>query len=141
MSSSSLKTTFRGYVGYRGREGQWSFMLHRVTGLGVLLFLLIHIVDTATVYFAPNLYNEVIALYRSTLFGLLEIGLIFCLFFHGVNGIRIAYLDLFKPTDWTPASERRSAVIALIVTLVLFIPSAGYMIYNLLFYNFHAFGG
>lgn len=141
MSSSSLKTTFKGYVGYRGKEGQWSFLLHRITGLGVLLFLLIHIVDTSFVYFLPNLYGEVINLYRSTLFGILEIGLIFCLFFHGVNGVRIAYLDLIRPVDWNQASERRSAVIALVVTLVLFVPSAVYMLRNLLIHNFGLFGG
>lgn len=141
MSSSSMKTTLKGYVNYRGREGQWSFLLHRFTGLGVLLFLAIHIVDTSFVYFIPNLYNEVIKLYQSTIFGLGEIGLVFCLFFHGVNGIRIAYLDLYKPTAWTKESERRSAIIALMVTLVLFVPSAGYMIYNLLYHNFGMFGG
>jgi succinate dehydrogenase / fumarate reductase, cytochrome b subunit len=141
MSSSSLKTTLKGYIGYRGREGQWSFLLHRITGLGVLLFLAIHIVDTSFVYFAPSLYDDVINLYRSTLFGLGEVGLVFCLFFHGVNGLRIAYLDMFKPVGWTIESERRSAVIALIVTLVLFIPSAGFMLRNLLIHNFGLFGG
>ncbi len=141
MSSSSMQTTLKGYVKYRGREGQWSFLLHRITGLGVLLFLTIHILDTATVYFMPNLYTEVINVYRSTIFGLLEIALVFSLFFHGVNGIRIAYLDIFKPTDWTQESERRSAVIALVVTLVLFVPTAVIMLRNLLIYNFGMFGG
>ena len=141
MSSSSLKTTLKGYVGYRGREGQWSFLLHRITGLGVLLFLLIHIVDTSFVYFLPNLYADVINLYRSTLFGIGEIGLIFCLFFHGVNGIRIAYLDIFKPTDWNVESERRSAVIALVITLVLFVPSAIFMVRSILIHNFGLLGG
>jgi len=141
MSSSSLKTALKGYVGYRGREGQWSFMLHRITGLGVLLFLAIHIVDTSFVYFFPHLYGEVINIYRSTLFGLGEIALVFCLFFHGVNGVRIAYLDLFKPTGWTIDSERRSSLIGLVITLVLFIPSAGWMFYNLLVHNFGMFGG
>ncbi|HEX9018474.1 MAG TPA: succinate dehydrogenase, cytochrome b556 subunit [Anaerolineaceae bacterium] len=136
MSTSSMKTTFNGYVRYRGKEGQWSFLLHRITGLGVLLFLLIHILDTATVYFLPNLYNEVINIYRSTVFGVLEIGLIFCLFFHGVNGIRIAYLDVIKPTEWTPESERRSSLIALIITLVFFLPSAVFMLRNLIINNF-----
>lgn len=136
MSSSSLKTTLRGYVGYRGREGQWSFMLHRITGLGVLLFLAIHIVDTSFVYFIPHLYADVIELYRSTIFGIGEIGLVFCLFFHGVNGIRIAYLDLVKPIHWNIESERKSSLIALIATLVLFIPSAAWMLRNLIFHNF-----
>ena len=141
MSSSSLKTTLKGYIGYRGKEGHWSFLLHRLTGLGVVLFLAIHIVDTSFVYFFPHLYEEVIELYRSTLFGLGEIGLVFALFYHGVNGIRIAYLDIWKPTSWTIESERRSALIALIVTLVLFVPSAVWMLRNLLIHNFGLFGG
>jgi succinate dehydrogenase / fumarate reductase cytochrome b subunit len=141
MSSSSLRTTLQGYVKYRGREGQWSFLLHRITGLGVLLFLAIHILDTATVYFLPSFYGEVINVYRSTLFGLGEIALVFCLFYHGVNGVRIAYLDIFKPTGWMPESERRSAMIALVVTLILFVPSALVMLRNLLMHNFGLFGG
>lgn len=141
MSSSSLKTTLRGYIGYRGKEGHWSFLLHRLTGLGVVLFLAIHIVDTSFVYFFPHLYEEVIAIYRSTLFGLGEVALVFALFYHGINGLRIAYLDIFKPTGWTIESERRSAAIALIVTLALFIPSAFWMLRNLLIHNFGLFGG
>lgn len=138
---SSLKTTLKGYVGYRGREGQWSFLLHRITGLGVLLFLAIHIVDTSFVYFAPELYDDVINLYRSTVFGIGEVGLVFCLFFHGVNGIRIAYLDIVKPAAWTIESEKRSSIIALVITMVLFVPSALYMLRNLLIHNFGLFGG
>jgi succinate dehydrogenase / fumarate reductase cytochrome b subunit len=141
MSSSSLKTTLQGYVGYRGREGQLSFMLHRITGLGVLLFLAIHIVDTSFVYFAPQLYDDVINIYRSTVFGLGEVGLVFCLFFHGVNGVRVAYLDIFKPKGWVRTSEQKSIIITLIITLVLFIPSAFWMLRSLLIHNFGMFGG
>jgi len=136
-----MKTTLRGYVSYRGKEGQWSFLLHRITGLGVVLFLAIHIVDTSFVYFFPHLYDEVIMIYRTTLFGVGELGLVFSLFFHGINGLRIAYLDIFKPTGWTIENERRSAVIALIVTLALFIPSAFLMIRNVLIHNYGLFGG
>ena len=42
-------------ITYRGGVGQLSFILHRVTGLGILLFLVIHVVDTSTVFFFPSL--------------------------------------------------------------------------------------
>jgi succinate dehydrogenase / fumarate reductase cytochrome b subunit len=138
---SALKTTLAGYVGYRGREGQWAFMLHRITGLGVVLFLLIHIVDTSFVYFAPQLYDEVLDIYRSTLFGFGEMALVFCLFYHGVNGLRIAYLDLLAPKDWTIEKTRNSAKVALIISLGLWVPAAGWMFFNLLKHNFGLFGG
>lgn len=138
---SYVKTTLTGYAGYRGREGHWAFLLHRITGLGVVLFLAIHIVDTSFVYFAPNLYEEVLKVYQSTIFGLGEIALVFCLFFHGVNGLRIAYLDLFAPKGWTIEKSRKSAYITLAATLVLWVPSAGYMLFNLLKHNYGLFGG
>ena len=138
---ASLKTALSGYAGYRGREGQWAFMLHRITGLGVVLFLLIHILDTSFVYFAPQLYEEVLKVYQSTLFGFGEMALVFCLFFHGVNGLRIAYLDMFASKNWTIEKTRQSARTALIVALVMWVPAAGYMFYNLLVHNFGLFGG
>lgn len=138
---SSIRTTLTGYAGYRGREGHWAFLLHRITGLGVLLFLAIHIVDTSFVYFAPHLYDDVLEIYRSTIFGFGEIALVFCLFFHGINGLRIAYLDLFAPKDWSIEKTRKSTYYALGATLLLWVPSAGYMFYNLLKHNFHFFGG
>ena len=46
---------------YRGREGQWSWVAHRVTGVIIILFLFAHVVDTAVVGWGPNAYNKVIA--------------------------------------------------------------------------------
>ena len=137
---ANVKTTISGYAQYRG-QGHFIFLLHRITGLGTLLFLAIHISDTAVVYFAPSLYAEAIMLYRSTPFMLGEIGLVFCLLFHGVNGLRIAYLDLFKPSGWEKHSVHRVMLVTLIASLVLWLPAAGVMAYNLLKYNFGMFGG
>lgn len=133
---ANLKTTLRGYATYRGREGQISFLMHRITGLGVLLFLALHIVDTAFVYFAPDLYMEVITLYRSTLFGIGEIGLVFCVFFHGINGLRIAILDLFAPKAWTIALSRNAFRWTLGLTFLLWVPATVLMVRNILIHNF-----
>ncbi len=133
---SGFKVAFEGYTRYRGREGQWSFLLHRITGLGTLLFLTIHILDTATVYFYPSLYFEAIQIYRTTLFGIAEVFLVFCVFFHGVNGLRLAYFDLFAPRNWEISPERQSVWVTLGITLVLWVPAAVFMLRNLLFHNF-----
>lgn len=138
---STLKTALGGYAGYRGREGQWSFLLHRAAGLGTGLFLTVHILDTAMAYFSPALYMQAIQVYRSTLFGVGEIGLLFLVFFHGVNGLRVATFDLFYERGWTIPFARRSAWSTLAVSLVLWVPTAGWMLYNLLKYNFGLFGG
>jgi succinate dehydrogenase / fumarate reductase, cytochrome b subunit len=133
---STLKTTLTGYTRYQGKQGHISFLLHRITGLGTLLFLTIHILDTATIAFNPALYMDVINIYRSTAFGILEIALVFCVLYHGANGLRIAFFDLFAPKSWSKPTERASLIWTLAATAVFFLPAAFLMIRNLLINNF-----
>lgn len=138
---TSLKTTLTGYAGYRGREGHWGFLLHRITGLGTLLFLVIHVIDIALVYLHPKGFLDVLKLYQSTVFGIGEIALVFSVFYHGINGLRVAYFDMFKPEMWDYARHRKSMVTTLILSIVLWLPAAFWMGRNLLVHNFGLFGG
>jgi succinate dehydrogenase / fumarate reductase cytochrome b subunit len=137
---ASIKTTVNGYVRYKGREGQLSFLLHRITGLGTLLFLTIHILDTSTVFFFPELYNHGIEIYRTTLFGVGEIILIFCVIYHGVNGLRIAIFDWF-PNLWTIESARKWSLSTLGLAIILWLPVLVIMSRNILIHNYGLFGG
>jgi succinate dehydrogenase / fumarate reductase cytochrome b subunit len=132
----SLKLNILGMARYRGREGQLSFILHRLAGLGTLLFLAIHIVDTSTVYFFPSLYEHAIEIYRSTLFMLGEIILVFCVIYHGVNGVRIAIFDLFAPERWNIETQRKTAQWSLAIAVILWLPAAYLMGRSLLVHNF-----
>jgi succinate dehydrogenase / fumarate reductase cytochrome b subunit len=142
-NASSLKTTARGYLGYQGREGQIAFLLHRLTGLGTLLFLIIHIVDTSTVYFFPSLYEHAIEIYRSTPFMLGEVGLVFAVIYHGVNGLRIAAVDLWLPQRWNIKAQQMGVRGTLAISVLLWLPAAGLMMNSMLVHNFGIaiFGG
>lgn len=122
--------TFVKGVRYAGAQGQLSFFLHRLTGLGTLLFLVIHILDTSTVYFFPELYNHAIAVYRHPVFLLGEIGLVWAVIYHGVNGLRIILYDLY-PRFWMPQPERRGAYFTLGLSIVLWLPAAVLMFRSL----------
>jgi succinate dehydrogenase / fumarate reductase cytochrome b subunit len=127
--------TLSGLALYRGREGQISFILHRLTGLGTLLFLALHILDTATVYFFPGLYEHAIGLYRTTPFMLGEIALVFAVIYHGVNGARLALTDLVLPQAWKIAAQRRAALWTLIIAVLIWLPAAFLMGRSLLIHN------
>jgi succinate dehydrogenase / fumarate reductase cytochrome b subunit len=79
---------------YRGRSGQWAFVLHRVSGFLVFLFLLLHVVDVSLVK-SPTIYNEVHALYGNIALRLFEVGLLAALLYHALNGLRIVMIDFF----------------------------------------------
>ena len=49
---------------YRGREGMWSWVAHRVTGMLIFVFLFAHVLDTALVRVSPDAYNTVISSYK-----------------------------------------------------------------------------
>ena len=46
---------------YKGHEGQWSWMFHRITGVAVILFLFAHVVDTAVIGWGPRYWTRVLA--------------------------------------------------------------------------------
>src|SRR3989304_5799987 len=91
-----LNATLEGALRYRGREGQWAYVFNRVSGLATLLFLTLHILDPATVYFLPRGYETFVDIYRSTPVMISEIMLVAAVLYHGFNGYRIIYFDL-KP--------------------------------------------
>lgn len=138
---ANFLTTLRGYVTYRGREGHAGFLLHRITGLGTLLFLSIHILDTALVYFAPHLYDEVMGIYRSALFGFGEIFLVFSVIYHGINGLRLAAFDLLVPKYWNIPMQRNSVRFTLTLAILLWIPATLVMLRSILINNFGLLGG
>lgn len=91
-------TTPRRPVGtlYRGREGMWSWVLHRITGVAIFFFLLVHILDTALIRVDPEAYDAVIGTYKTPIMGLGEIGLVAAIGLHALNGLRIIAIDFLS---------------------------------------------
>jgi succinate dehydrogenase / fumarate reductase, cytochrome b subunit len=80
---------------YKGREGQWSWVAHRVTGVAIILFLFAHVVDTALVGWGPDAYNRVVSVYKNPFIRLLELGLVAAVIYHALNGVRIMIMDFW----------------------------------------------
>ena len=116
---TSLVLTVRETLRYRGAIGQWSWVLHRLTGVGVVLFLALHVIDTSWAVFYPGLYVKAIAAYQSPIFTLGEFGLVFAVVYHAFNGIRIVIFD-YKPELWR--HQAQAAVVVLALTLLVLAP-------------------
>jgi succinate dehydrogenase / fumarate reductase cytochrome b subunit len=116
---------------YRGREGMWSWVAHRITGVGIFFFLLVHVLDTALVRVSPHAYNEVIGTYKNPVVGLLEVGLVAAILFHAFNGIRLILIDFWAKG---PRYQRQLMIGVGVIWVVLFVP---FVIRHLT----HVFGG
>jgi succinate dehydrogenase / fumarate reductase, cytochrome b subunit len=95
MATTTRSTGLITALRYKGREGMWTWILHRLTGLGILLFLIIHVVETATVIYWPGVYDDFLELYKAPLFRFAEVGIVFAVLFHAVNGLRIVIQDFW----------------------------------------------
>ncbi len=113
------------YLTYRGGTGHWSWILHRVTGVGVFLFLLIHVIDISLIGWGPGIFNKLLFLYRHPVFRVGEVALLGAVVYHAVNGIRICIIDF-----WPEATgvHRQLAYAVGIIFGVVFIPAALYML-------------
>lgn len=81
---------------YRGNEGMWSWVGHRITGVVIFFFLLVHVLDTSLVRVSPEAYDAVIGTYQNPLMAVGEVGLVAAVVFHAFNGLRIILVDFWK---------------------------------------------
>jgi succinate dehydrogenase / fumarate reductase, cytochrome b subunit len=80
---------------YLGRGlGVWAFWLHRITGLLIAFYLLLHILVISTVVASTGSFDAAMITLKSPIFVLLEMGLIGSILLHGLNGVRIVLFDL-----------------------------------------------
>jgi succinate dehydrogenase / fumarate reductase, cytochrome b subunit len=112
---------------YKGGIGQWSWVAHRVTGVGIIAFLFGHIVDTFAIGFGPELYNETVSLYKQWWFTPAEVVLIGAVIYHALNGLRIILFDFYPGLAM---KQKTFAYAELVLFVAAFVPAAFFMLVN-----------
>jgi succinate dehydrogenase / fumarate reductase cytochrome b subunit len=104
---------------YRGPSGMWSWLLHRISGLAILVFLFIHIVDISVIGFGPTTYNTSVVLFDQIIVRLLSLALIAAILYHALNGLRIMAIDF-----WRKGVRYQNIlfIAVLVVTILVLIP-------------------
>ena len=101
---------------YRGKVGMWSWVLHRITGVAIFFFLLLHVLDTALVRLSPEAYNAVINTYKTPLIGVAELGLVAAILYHALNGLRVILIDF-----WRKGVKYQNVMFWIVVAIALLI--------------------
>ena len=110
---------------YKGKTGMWLYVFHRVTGVGLFGYLLLHIISTALILLGPEIYEGAEAVYKNFYFRVAEIGLMAAVLGHAINGLRIITVDL-----WSKGSDYQKAlnITALFIFVAIFVPTTVKMI-------------
>ncbi len=72
------------------KTGSWAFALNRLTGIGLALYLFIHLGVLSMLLQGESAWDDFVKLAKSPPFLLLDVILIVGLVFHGLNGLRVA---------------------------------------------------
>ncbi|MGB2963736.1 MAG: hypothetical protein WBB69_07090 [Anaerolineales bacterium] len=78
---------------YKGGGPMLAWILHRISGLGIIIFVTTHVVASfLTQQVGSDFGIFVNIIYESLYF---QLFIVFCAIFHGINGFRIILLDIW----------------------------------------------
>jgi succinate dehydrogenase / fumarate reductase cytochrome b subunit len=106
---------------YQGKGPMLAFILHRISGLGMVLFVGLHMLAT---YLSNHAWGTTSGIFINTIYEswIFQIFIIFLALFHVINGLRIVILDL-----WPKLIEYQRE--AIWVVWLFFLPIYGIALY------------
>ncbi|UCD83990.1 MAG: succinate dehydrogenase, cytochrome b556 subunit [Deltaproteobacteria bacterium] len=82
---------------YRWHTGTWAWILHRLSGMALISYLVLHTWVIHHIQRGPEEFDALMEFVTSPLFKFGELGLFGVILYHTLNGIRIVLVDL----GWT----------------------------------------
>ena len=104
----------------------WAFALNRLTGLGLTLYLFLHLIVLSTLLRGEAGWDAFIRLARSPYFLAMDVVLIFGMLFHGLNGIRVTLVGM-----GISARAQRTLLWVLILICVIVLAAAAIRVYTI----------
>jgi succinate dehydrogenase / fumarate reductase cytochrome b subunit len=80
---------------YRGGEGMLAWAFHRIAGIAIWLFVILHVIDIYLVGGDPKAYDTILKVYASPIGRVAETLLGAALLYHALNGLRIIIMDFW----------------------------------------------
>jgi succinate dehydrogenase / fumarate reductase cytochrome b subunit len=80
---------------YRGGEGMLAWAFHRISGVAIWAFVVLHVIDIYLVGAAPDTYDTLLVIYATPGGILLEWLLGAAVLYHALNGLRIIVMDFW----------------------------------------------
>ncbi len=74
--------------------GTWAWILHRITGLALVGYLLLHICVISSALYGSGSFDVVLGVLQTPFFLVLDLGLLAAVLYHGLNGVRILLFDI-----------------------------------------------
>ena len=100
--------------------GFFSFVLRRVSGMALVLYLLLHIWVIGSALSGPEAFDARLNVVQTPVFKVLEIALLAAVVYHAFDGVRLLLVNWFKITD-----KRKNMFWAVFVVSALMVIAGG----------------
>lgn len=98
----------------------WGFVLNRVAGIGLVIYLILHLVVLSTLLAGESGWDSFVRLAKSPAFLTLDVILIAGILGHGLNGLRVALVG----SGLMVKRQRQLFVAFMLIAVVLLVVSA-----------------
>ena len=132
MNTNPNRLGIKGWV-YAGKYSfeRYLYLGHRLSGLGLIAYMVLHIIETANRIRGEHAWAELMALFASPPFRVIEFLLFAMAVFHAMNGIRLLLIELgfflgkpkepIYPYSTSVLRHRPLTYITMIITFVVII--------------------
>jgi succinate dehydrogenase / fumarate reductase cytochrome b subunit len=116
-----------------GRYGldRYAYALHRLTGLGILAYFIMHIFVTGSRVGGPEKWDSTMSTFGSPLFKVGDFLVVLAFAYHAINGIRLVLVELgyligkpglpSYPYSYSTLRQKPLFVVAMVIAAVLMI--------------------
>ena len=116
---------------YRIRTGMFAWMAHRLSGLAIVVYLILHVWGLKALT-DREAFNELIAGYHAPIYKVGEFLLLAAVAYHAMNGLRIVLIDFL---GWSPNQKKLFWTLGAVTAVIIVV--GGYpSIYALVNYYF-----
>ena len=120
LNYSRIRRTGRWVDVRRRKLGMWAYALNRITGIGLVVYLYLHLGVLSMLAHGQNAWDSFTALARSPFYLALDVILLAGILLHGLNGIRVALTGF----DIGVRAQKRLFVILMVIAAAALVVAA-----------------
>ncbi len=103
--------------------GAYMFVMHRLTGVALTVYLYVHLITLGSILQGPDRFDQAMALMSRPGVRLMELVLIWVVLFHTLNGVRLLVLAIAPKVDqkWLACAVVAASVLIALASLPFFL--------------------
>jgi succinate dehydrogenase / fumarate reductase cytochrome b subunit len=120
LNYSKTKQAARWFDVRRRKAGMWAYALNRITGIGLVVYLYLHLAVLSMLIRGQSAWDSFVALARSPFYLALDVILLAGILIHGLNGLRLAFTGL----GFSVGAQKALFIILMVIGAIILLVAA-----------------